>query len=181
SVQQLEQASEVRTRLYDKLCTLQNTTGCSSAPDNACLEGMPMSSVDDVLAFCVKLEDAEFHECLVRRLVMIGGKSVKDTVRLMIGRLMTNELQGIYNRNGTDGRHKFIGPMDSLVQAAARRAHPTEVETDVIDAIAKTLKNSRDRDGGREDRRRREPEQLERQGGQPRSRCRKRRSDNSLT
>lgn len=95
--------------------------------------------VTDIDDFSEKLSDTDFKKLVVKRLTRHAGQNVRQTVKRVLHRMFNlNDLSKM-NRNGTDGKKKFIGPVETFVKEVVSALHecsPHEIEK----AIASTLK-----------------------------------------
>ena len=89
--------------------------------------------------FCDRLSNSDFKKSVMKSLSRHKGQNVRQTVKRVLHRMFSLQDLSNMNRNGTDGKKKFIGPVETLVKEVVSllyKCSPHEIEK----AIASTFK-----------------------------------------
>lgn len=98
-----------------------------------------VNGMDD---FSEKLSDSDFKKSVVKRLTRHAGQNVRQTVKLVLHRMFSLKELSMMNRNGTDGKKKFIGPVEAFVKDVVSAIHSECSPEQMEKAIASTFKVS---------------------------------------
>ncbi|XP_052807826.1 uncharacterized protein LOC128236763 [Mya arenaria] len=131
-------------------------------PDNmnALPEGIsfPVSSLEAMEALEELLQDANNATAVARYMYTIGGVDIREMVDRFMKETLTNNVAKMYNMKGLKGKQKFgdLSLLKILFRCVQRNpaTHQSTLK-DVELEVSKWLTGSRDRDGGRTNRRKR--------------------------
>ncbi|XP_014907348.1 uncharacterized protein LOC106959344 [Poecilia latipinna] len=135
----------------------------TTSSDELLLKLFPLNNRQSVEDMEAELhENPELQEQLSTALALRGGGSLSECVGRIMTALLTHSLSKQINWRGVNGKMGFQHlQIKKLVTVAVRRNQLTSMETDRdIDlAITKWLQNASDRNGGRQERRKRSVQQ----------------------
>ncbi|XP_063077564.1 uncharacterized protein LOC134467655 [Engraulis encrasicolus] len=148
--------------VLQQISILQAQHAASAAPPPAAVEGLPLTSKDDLMLLEARLMDPQEEERVISYLGLVGGLTVKDCVWRILQRAMTNDLAQSLNWRGANGKlplSKFR--LRRVITSAVRKNPLTASATDkeIETVVKRWLQLASDREGGR----RRRFERAERQ------------------
>ncbi|KAG8184717.1 hypothetical protein JTE90_019321, partial [Oedothorax gibbosus] len=85
-------------------------------------------------------------------LAIIGGLSVKDCTKRVLGRMVSASLSAKYNWKGSRGMKLPFSQLENilrLISFAVRATHPGATESEVTTILKNWLMHAADRDGSR--------------------------------
>ncbi|XP_021372908.1 arginine/serine-rich protein 1-like [Mizuhopecten yessoensis] len=95
------------------------------------------------------LKNPENRRLVIERLCSVGGLNLKDNVRKIMDRFMTNDVMAGFNMKGNKGKMSFQKTaVFKVVQASVIKTFGTATEHEVDGAIGSCLKYAPDRRGG---------------------------------
>ncbi|XP_036425389.1 uncharacterized protein LOC118807481 isoform X2 [Colossoma macropomum] len=150
-VEQLKSQISDLNRKVDMLL-LQNSSLLSDDEDEEDVQaGLPLQTFEDVEVLEQKLQDETYNKLLCRRLSLIGGADLRNTVWRLLQAVMTNALACHYNWAGRGGvKRAFSGlALRALICRAARVNFSNATDDQIGNLIKNWLRLARDRDGGR--------------------------------
>jgi len=93
--------------------------------------------------------NSEFKKDLVEKLMTLGGKSLAETLKNMMRRLLTNQVLAKFNLRGKGNKRSMMSTETyKVLLACTMKRHANSTEVDVKDAMAIILKTAPDRPGG---------------------------------
>ncbi|XP_053385097.1 uncharacterized protein LOC128550310 [Mercenaria mercenaria] len=105
-------------------------------------------TLDDFSVLENSIRSPEERRHLIQKLSLVGGINVKDNVKRILEKLMSNELMSKFNMKGNRQKMAFEKTgLIKVVQASAMKTFAT-TEQDVNVAVAGCLKYAPDRRGG---------------------------------
>ena len=109
-----------------------------------------MSTFEEISTFKENLSDPEFRQSAIDFLRKFAGGCGKELIRRTLRRLFSDEVLSMFNRHGTDGKHKFMGDLEDFVKESVLKSDAKlnsktieEVIVNVIKVSQKTVKNKR--------------------------------------
>ncbi|XP_072538974.1 uncharacterized protein [Salminus brasiliensis] len=150
-VEQLKSQVSDLNRKVDMLL-LQNSSLLSDEEDEEDVQaGLPLRTFEDMEMLEQKLQDETYNKLLCRRLSLIGGADLRNTVWRLLQTVMTNALACHYNWAGRGGvKRAFSGlALQGLICRAARVNFSNATDDKIGNLIKNWLRLARDRDGGR--------------------------------
>ncbi|XP_060760207.1 zinc finger homeobox protein 3-like [Neoarius graeffei] len=150
-----EEVKEVKQQVAANTAILQKLGGAGVA--DLCLvqeTNMPLSNLEELEELERQLgSDIDLKNQLVNILAVLGGKTTKDAVKRMLGRILRKSLALQINWTGAGGKVAFKSlHLKNVLHRAVRRVVHTATEEDLQKEVAKYLKGAVDREGGRKDR-----------------------------
>ncbi|XP_039297659.1 uncharacterized protein LOC120354481 [Nilaparvata lugens] len=117
---------------------------------------LPCNEKEEVENLEVWLESKQNQNLLVQYLGRVGGKTVDYVVRKTLAQLFSNKLAQSYNWTGKNGKNALLQlKIKDIIFRVVRNNKQTESgsEFDIIEKAKSWFRFAKDRDGGREERR----------------------------
>lgn len=145
-----EQGGMLRRLLADKTARTDCPAGPPSLPEGFVfpLQVEDMARLQDFLADKAKLQE------MVAYCTTIGGAGTRLRTRKILQALLSNKCAALYNYTGRGTKESFSAlRLHDVVVAAVKKCEPEATNTELADIISSWLTSSGDRDGGRDERR----------------------------
>ncbi|XP_060771636.1 max-binding protein MNT-like [Neoarius graeffei] len=142
-----EEVKEVKQQVAANTAILQKLGGAGVA--DLCLvqeTNMPLSNLEELEELERQLgSDIDLKNQLVNILAVLGGKTTKDAVKRMLGRILRKSLALQINWTGAGGKVAFKSlHLKNVLHRAVRRVVHTATEEDLQKEVAKYLKGAAD-------------------------------------
>ncbi|XP_041977759.1 uncharacterized protein LOC121732056 [Aricia agestis] len=118
---------------------------------------LPCTQIEEIKKIDVWLTVDENYMLLVNHLSYVGGNKTSAILRRILEKLFSNKLAEICNWSGKNGKHKLQDHLLIKVVTEALRRHKvaeTATENEIKTVVSNWFRFCKDRDGGRESRRR---------------------------
>ncbi|XP_071835294.1 uncharacterized protein [Apostichopus japonicus] len=117
---------------------------------------IPVGSLEELINLddCIETNKA-LERYLLKRLSILGGNTLKECVKRILGDVLSNAVATKLNCTGTTGKTAFAKlHMRNIIEKAVRRNQATAQSTtsDIQAAVVRFLKGASDREGGRKSR-----------------------------
>ncbi|KAK4885429.1 hypothetical protein RN001_001700 [Aquatica leii] len=100
-------------------------------------QNLPVSSVEELENFNIKLEDKQVLNRLVAFLYVLGGEDAHKTIYVMLKKVMTNEVAQLFSTQGRKQKRAFLELKNlyGAITTATRKRH----QNANLDAIKKSV------------------------------------------